>query len=53
VCPPETGYALRDALSNAPVEFHAHSDCSHDAGHHWMAPRVVEFLADHLEPGGR
>jgi cephalosporin-C deacetylase len=53
VCPPETGFALRDALVNAPVEFHAHADCSHDAGHHWMAPRVVEFLADRLRPGGR
>lgn len=47
--PPETGYALRDALT-CPVEFHATPDCAHDAGVYWMMPRVTQFLAEHLTP---
>lgn len=52
VCPPETGFALRDALTGCSVDFSAHEGCAHDAGHHWMAGEVVEFLARHLSPGG-
>ena len=47
--PPETGYALRDALT-APTEFHASKDCAHDAGGYWMASKVAAFLAEHLKP---
>ncbi|MGE3270619.1 MAG: acetylxylan esterase [Chloroflexota bacterium] len=47
--PPETGYALRDALT-APTEFHATENCAHDAGVYWMMPRVTAFLAEHLMP---
>jgi cephalosporin-C deacetylase len=47
--PPETGYALRDALT-CPTEFHASPDCAHDAGAYWMMPKVTAFLAEHLLP---
>ena len=49
VCPPETGYALMNALT-CPTEFHATADCAHDAGVYWMMPRVTAFLAEHLMP---
>lgn len=52
VCPPETGFALRDALTNCPVEFTANEECAHDAGYHWMADEVAGFLAGQLAPGG-
>jgi cephalosporin-C deacetylase len=47
--PPETGFALRDALT-APTEFHASPNCAHDAGGYWMTPKVAAFLAKHLQP---
>ena len=47
--PPETGFALRDALT-APTEFHASPHCAHDAGVYWMMPKVTAFLAKHLTP---
>lgn len=47
--PPETGYALKAALT-APTEFHATADCAHDAGGFWMMPRITAFLAEHLQP---
>ncbi len=49
VCPPETGYALRDALT-CPVEFHAYPRCAHDSGAYWEMPKVEAFLAHHLRP---
>jgi cephalosporin-C deacetylase len=51
VCPPETGYDLKKALVNAPVEFNPHPRCAHDAGSFWHAKRVEQFLAEHLKPG--
>jgi cephalosporin-C deacetylase len=47
--PPETGYALVNAMT-CPVELHANADCAHDAGGYWMAPKVADFLAQHLKP---
>ena len=52
VCPPETGYALVRAMKNCQVDLHAHEHCAHDAGAYWEIPRVQEFLARHLRPGG-
>ncbi|MCC6176446.1 MAG: acetylxylan esterase [Chloroflexi bacterium] len=55
VCPPETGYALMDALI-CPKQLHAYPNCAHDAGRHWETPKVAAFLAEHLSPavtGGR
>lgn len=50
VCPPETGYALVNAMT-APVELHAYEGCAHDAGSAWVHQAKVEaFLESHLRP---
>ena len=49
VCPPETGYALHDALT-CPKELHTYRRCAHDAGIYWEMPSVEAFLARHLRP---
>jgi cephalosporin-C deacetylase len=49
VCPPETGYALKNAMT-CPVEFHATPRAAHDAGRYWITPKVEAFLAKHLQP---
>ena len=49
VCPPETGYALHEALT-CPKELHAYPRCAHDAGIYWEMPKVEAFLAQHLRP---
>jgi cephalosporin-C deacetylase len=49
VCPPETGYALVQAMS-CPTTVHAYPKCAHDAGRHWEMPKIEEFLASHLNP---
>ncbi len=49
VCPPETGYALRKAMT-CPVEFHAQPRSAHDAGRYWVMPKVEAFLAKHPKP---
>jgi cephalosporin-C deacetylase len=52
VCPPETGYDLVKAMTNAPVEVHAYERCAHDAGSYWDAAKVLAFLNEHLQPAG-
>jgi len=49
VCPPETGFAVYDALG-AKKELHSYPRCGHDAGIHWVMPKVTDFLALHLSP---
>jgi len=49
VCPPETGYALFNAMTG-PKELHATPHCAHDAGGYWETPKVAAFLAAHLRP---
>jgi cephalosporin-C deacetylase len=49
VCPPETGYALVNALT-CPKELHATPRCGHDAGRYWETPKIQAFLAEHLQP---
>jgi len=49
VCPPETGFAMYDALTG-PKTLHTYDGCGHDAGAYWEAARVEAFLAEHLEP---
>ncbi len=49
VCPPETGYALYNAL-NCPKEIHAYPRCAHDSGAYWEMKNVAAFLAEHLRP---
>lgn len=52
VCPPETGYALVNAMRNCQVDLHAHDNCAHDAGAYWEMADVEQFLARHLQPAG-
>jgi cephalosporin-C deacetylase len=49
VCPPETGFALYDALE-CPKTLHTYDGCGHDAGSYWEAANVAAFLAEHLRP---
>lgn len=49
VVPPETGYALVDAMT-CPKTLHAAERCAHDAGRYWVMPMVEQFLAEHLQP---
>jgi cephalosporin-C deacetylase len=49
VCPPETGFALYDALS-CPKALHTYAGCGHDAGSYWEEANVEAFLAEHLKP---
>ena len=51
VCPPETGYDLKKALT-CPTEFNAYPRCAHDAGAYWELTNVEAFLAHHLRPAG-
>lgn len=51
VCPPETGFALADALP-VNVELHAYEGSGHDAGLPWIATEIDEFLDRHLRPAG-
>ncbi len=49
VCPPETAFALRDALPGE-VTLHTWERCGHDAGNYWEMRAVEAFLAEHLQP---
>jgi cephalosporin-C deacetylase len=53
VCPPETGFALFDAMTAASwKKLHPYEDCAHDAGSAIGHAAVVSgFLAEHLRPG--
>jgi cephalosporin-C deacetylase len=51
VCPPETGYALHDALT-CPKQIDAYPRSAHDAGAYWQGKKVQAFLAEHLRPAG-
>jgi cephalosporin-C deacetylase len=48
VCPPETGFAVAKAMTNARVDLQVYPDCAHDAGSAFHARLVAEFLARHL-----
>jgi cephalosporin-C deacetylase len=49
VCPPETGFAMYDALT-CPKALHTYEGCAHDAGSYWETARVEAFLSEHLQP---
>ncbi|HXW79293.1 MAG TPA: acetylxylan esterase [Acidimicrobiales bacterium] len=51
VCPPETGLALFASLS-CPKQLLTMEGAAHDAGAHFFAGNVREFLAEHLKPVG-
>ena len=52
VCPPETAYALVNAMINTQAELQTYPRCAHDAGSYWDAAKVRAFLAEHLRPAG-
>jgi cephalosporin-C deacetylase len=47
VCPPETGFAVHDAMK-CEKELLTYERCGHDAGNHWAMEKVEAFLAGHL-----
>ncbi len=49
VCPPETAYALTEALPGD-TTLHTYERCGHDAGAWWEMRNVEAFLAEHLHP---
>jgi cephalosporin-C deacetylase len=51
VCPPETGFAVHDAMT-CEKELLTYERCGHDAGIFWAEEKVEEFLAGHLKPVG-
>jgi cephalosporin-C deacetylase len=51
VCPPETGFAMYEALT-CPKILHTYESCAHDAGSYWEAAHVEAFLRQHLQPAG-
>jgi cephalosporin-C deacetylase len=52
VCPPETGYAVYNAMTAPQKRLYTYEDCAHDAGSAvGHAQIVAEFLRDQLRPG--
>ena len=49
VCPPETGFAVHDAMK-CEKDLLTYERCGHDAGFFWAMEKVEEFLAE--APGG-
>ncbi len=49
VCPPETGFAVYNAMTCEKV-LHTAEHCAHDAGAFWEMVEVEAFLAKHLNP---
>ena len=50
VCPPETGYAVFDAIGSGEKRLHEYADCMHDAGSSMHSPIVARFLDERLSP---
>jgi cephalosporin-C deacetylase len=51
VCPPETGYAVFNAMTCS-KQLYPYEDCAHDAGSAVGHAKIVsEFLREHLRPG--
>jgi cephalosporin-C deacetylase len=49
VCPPETGYAVYNAMDCEKI-LHTAENCAHDAGAFWAMAEIESFLAKHLNP---
>jgi cephalosporin-C deacetylase len=50
VCPPETGYAVFDAIRSSDKRLYPYEDCAHDGGNGLGHDGVVmEFMANHLK----
>ena len=52
VCPPETGYALHNAIGSAEKELHAYKDHGHEAGRYRHTALITEFFKRRLQNGG-
>lgn len=51
VCPPETGFAVFEAIGSSNKKLYPYDKCAHDAGTGVGHPTVVQdFLAQHLVP---
>ena len=48
-CPPETGFAMFDAVANADKKMYAYDGHGHDANNHEHAAVVDAFIATHLK----
>ena len=49
VCPPETGYAVFNAISSTDKKMYAYDGHGHDANNHRHAAIIDDFLATHLK----
>ena len=49
-CPPETGYAMFDAIGSADKQMYAYDGHGHDANNHQHDAIIDAFLAEHLAP---
>ena len=51
VCPPETGFAMFDAIGTTDKQMYPYENCAHDAGSRLDHGNVImEFMAGHLKP---
>jgi cephalosporin-C deacetylase len=51
-CPPETGYAMFDAIASPDKRMYGYDGHGHDANNHQHAAIIDAFLAQHLGPQG-
>ncbi len=49
VCPPETGYALYNAIASERKKLHVYDGHGHEAGRYRHTARITEFFAQHLQ----
>ena len=49
VCPPETGYALQDAIGSDDKTLYAYDGHGHEAGRYRHTAIITEFFAKHLQ----
>jgi cephalosporin-C deacetylase len=52
VCPPETGFDVIRAMTNAEVSYNSYERCGHESGAYWEMANIEAFLARHLRPAG-
>ncbi|MDE2686992.1 MAG: acetylxylan esterase [Chloroflexota bacterium] len=50
VCPPETGYALHNAIASSDKQLYAYDGHGHEAGRYKHTAITNEFFAKHLQP---
>ena len=50
VCPPETGYAVFDAIGSKQKKLYTYENCAHDSGGGLGHGKIVmEFMSNHLK----